>query len=70
MLPWYWYSQDLEDRMVFALHCSNVMSSASSSSVPAADGDESTFMREFFDGVDEAANMMLQVMIILTGEDL
>ena len=56
--------------MVFALHCSNVMSSASSSSVPAADGDESTFMRELFDGVDEAANMMLQVMIILTGEDL
>ena len=58
--------------MVFALHCSNVMSAASSSSssVPAADGNESTFMREFFDGVDEAAKMMLQVMIIVTGEDL
>ena len=55
--------------MVFALHCSNVMSSASSSSV-AADGYESTFMRELFDGVDEAANMMLQVMIIVIGEDL
>ena len=65
------YSQILEDRMVFALHCSNVMSSASSSSSPVpADGDESTFMRELFDGVDEAANMMLQVMIILTGEEL
>ena len=57
--------------MVFALHCSNVISAASSSSssVPA-DGDESTFMREFFDGVDEAAKMMLQVMNIVTGEDL
>ena len=57
--------------MVFALHCSNVMSAASSSSssVPA-DGDESTFMRELFDGVDDATKMMLQVMIIVTGEDL
>ena len=57
--------------MVFALHCSNVMSAASSSSssVPA-DGDESTFMRDFFEGVDEAPKMMLQVMGILTGEDM
>ena len=55
--------------MVFALHCSNVMRAASSSSVPA-DGDESTFMRELFGGVDEAPKMMLQVMGILTGEDM